>query len=170
MNQQGPDLPLAWNNNNNNNKLDKIYKPIVFRILNHRQQRIVIHKIWKMNEMSPMMAKLITLRVSRPWHRERKPTWSGWLPESWECRETPRWVEFTECQRWDNLLEREHEDLQRAPFKYSAKYWWVHAYEEMTRGQQQCLFPSGRLEDLTTERAPNREGICVNSEKWVDLD
>lgn len=80
MNQQGPDLPLAWNNNNN--RLDKIYKPIVFRILNHRQQRIVIPKIRKMNEMSPMMAQLITLRVSRPWHRERKPARSVVTP--WE--------------------------------------------------------------------------------------
>lgn len=37
---------------------------------------MVVPKRWEINEMSPMMAQLTALRVSRPQHREFKLVWS----------------------------------------------------------------------------------------------
>lgn len=45
-------------------KVNYIYKTLVFKILNTKQQRIVISEKWEINEVSLMIAPAYYLRVS----------------------------------------------------------------------------------------------------------
>lgn len=78
MEQQGPDLPLACNNQ----KMNKTYKTTIFKILNHRQWRTVIPKKWKITEMSPINCPAYCLESFQATEEGMKDAWEpGGLPD-----------------------------------------------------------------------------------------
>lgn len=62
--------------------MDKIYKTVVHKALDIRQQRTVISEKQKTKKVSPMVFSAYYLeRVSKPWQREGKVRQPGRLPE-----------------------------------------------------------------------------------------
>lgn len=92
-------LPKTTTTKKPHNKLDKIYGTIVFKTMNHWQQRTLIPKRQRTNEMSPMVTQLTALRVSRVRQREMRPAWVLVDSLTAEGLRRRRWLEFTECER-----------------------------------------------------------------------
>lgn len=76
-------LPKTTTTKKTHNKLDKIYGTIVFKTMTHWQQRTLIPKRQRTNEMSPRVTQLTTLSFQAMAQGDEACMSPGGLPNSW---------------------------------------------------------------------------------------
>lgn len=113
----------------------QIYKIMVVKRLDTRQQRTMILEQWETNKVNPVIVPLYCIKISRPSVRKGNPGSAGrntWVEEMELEVKRPKQLGSQDKVLWEEraIQRRSNEDVWRIHLTYSVHTWENHLSPE----------------------------------------